>query len=130
MECPACQAGMIGFSIPTGLEGLDVDAGDSAAICSRCLTLTDTDSGAAQSSFEQIMTGFPEGDTGALMAIALGKIVESVALNRSEILQLFDLIADEGTDPWLVVERLAASGSIQTDVDLDRVRRQLEQLSE
>ncbi len=62
------------------------------------------------------------------MALAVGLLVESLVLNRDAITRLLEAVTDAGDDPWLVLERLQAAGSVQPDADLGKARHQLEQL--
>ena len=63
------------------------------------------------------------------MALALG-LLDSLALNRRGIEALLRRVEASGTDPLLVIDRLAAQGTVQAKADLSRRRHQLEQLLE
>lgn len=127
MACPNCDAETVAFDVPAELRAHAPGEAPTVAICTRCLVL---DRGAAGGApdFERIASDFPDGDAGRAMALAVGLLVDSVALHRHSVSELFERVADDGVDPWLVLERLARAGSIDTDADLDRIRRQLEQL--
>lgn len=127
MDCPECGTDVIAFSVPAPAR--EAAPGEEAAICPVCLSLVEADDAAPDPDFSRIVESFPEGETGAVMAVALGLLVQSLVLNRESILRLFDAVGDRGGDPWLVMERLAASPTVRPDVDLARARRQLEQLS-
>jgi hypothetical protein len=62
------------------------------------------------------------------MALAVGLLVDSLALNREAVGELLDRVGDGGADPWLVLERLELSPTVDPDADIERARRQLEQL--
>lgn len=126
MDCPECGTEMVAFAAPAVARG--AAPGDVAAICPKCLELVQTETADPDPDFSRIVESFPEGETGATMAIAVGLLVESLALNRTVVVELFESIQDENVDPWLVIERLAASPTIQSGVDLGRARDQLEQL--
>ena len=121
---------MIPFSVPAVARG--ATPGDAAAICPTCLTLVEADAAdpAADSDpdFSRIVESFPEGEPGAVMAVAVGLLVESLALNRTAVAELMEWLQGTGVDPWLVLERLAGSPTVRSDADLGRARRQLEQL--
>jgi hypothetical protein len=61
------------------------------------------------------------------MALLVG-LLSNLALYRSEISALLERVEREGTDPLLVLDRLAHDPDVQTDLDLAGRRRQLEQL--
>lgn len=133
MDCPACGTPTVLFAVPEAFREAAPADTTAAAICPSCLTVTpvddETDAPAPEvAEFSRIIDGFPAGDSGAAMALAVGLLVHSLALNRDAIRRLFDAVSDAGHDPWLVLERLAAAGSVQPDADLGRLRRQLEQL--
>ena len=117
---------MVAFPVPAAAR--DAAPGDPAAICPACLTLTEADAAADEPDFSRIIEGFPDGEPGALMAVAVGLLVDSVALNRRAVGSLFDAVSDAGEDPWILVERLAVAPRVDPGVDLGRARRQLEQL--
>lgn len=130
MDCPECGAEVVSFAVPSDIR--DVAPGsESAAICPRCLTLVGADEARDSQpdpDFSRIVEAFPGGEAGAVMAIAVGLLVESLALNRHTVAELLERVQDAGVDPWLVLERLAASPTIESDADLGRARVQLEQL--
>jgi hypothetical protein len=130
MDCPVCNASMVAFRVPEAYLFHAPD-GATAALCPACLTLTDDVADPpvpSEADFDRVVEGFPECDTGAVMAIAIGLLVDSLALNRHAVRELFDAVSDAGHDPWLVIERLAAAGTVQPEADLGKLRQQLEQL--
>lgn len=136
MDCPDCDRTSIVFPVPGELREHAPD-GEFAAICPDCLRLdpatkpsSDSATASGDPEFAPVLDSFPEDEAGRAMALGVGLLVESLALNRDAIAACFDYAADRGVDPWLVVERLAAAGSVQPDADLDRARTQLEQLLE
>lgn len=128
MECPACAGSLVTFRVPGSIR--DHAPGETAAICTRCLALDPASEASGDPDFSAIIDAFPGGETGAAMALCVGLAVDSLALNREAIDDCMGFVSDRGTDPWLVLERLAASGAIQPEADLGRVRRQLRQLLE
>lgn len=128
MACPECGGALIGFDVPPACQEFAPDGVETTAICSSCLVLTE--SPAEGGEFSALLEGFPRGDHGAAMALAVGLLVDSVTLHHDAIFALFDRVAAGGVDPWLVLERLAVSPTIDPDVDLERARTQLEQLTQ
>ena len=126
MDCPECGTEMVAFAVPAVAR--DAAPGDVAAICPACLTLVEADAAESDPDFSRIIEAFPGGESGAVMAVAVGLLVESMVLNRESIFRLFDVVSDRGGDPWLVLERLDASPTVQPDADVGRAKRQLEQL--
>ncbi len=131
MVCPTCGTPTVGFAVPERFRDAAPDGAAAAAICPACLTLTavEGDVPAPETAeFSRILESFPQGEAGAAMALAAGLLADSLALNRDAVKALFDAVSDAGEDPWLVLERLAAAGTVQPDADLGKLRRQLEQL--
>lgn len=126
MECPTCGTRMIGFRVPAECREFAPEGATTAGICPDCLGLATVDDATAE--FARLLDGFPAGEAGAAMALAVGLLVESVVLNHDAIAELFERVSDQGADPWLVLERLAAAPTVDPDADLDRLRRQLDQL--
>lgn len=133
MDCPACGTPAVPFSVPDAHRGASPDGAATAALCPTCLTLTPVEDVSTvpatdEADFSRVIEGFPGGDAGAAMALAIGLLVDSLALNRDAIMHLFEAVSDAGQDPWLVLERLQAAGTVQPDADLGKARHQLEQL--
>jgi len=128
MDCPNCGAPTEAFSVPADLREYAPDAASALAICTRCLELTDAER-PDEGDLSRISEDFPDDDGGAAMALAVGLLVDSVVHHKTAVAALFDRVQDDGEDPWLVLERLGRSGSVEPDDDLDRLRRQLSQLS-
>lgn len=134
MDCPACGAPLVAFAVPEAHRDAAPGGSEAAGLCPSCLTLSPVEGGdgavppADEADLTPVLEGFPDGEPGVAMALAVGLLVDSLALNRETVRGLFDAAADGGVDPWLVLERLDAAGSVQPDVDLGRLRTQLEQL--
>ena len=124
MECERCGGPMTRYQVPFDLRS-HVET-DHAATCTRCLAGHPAEAG-GEPDFSTISDEFPDGTAGTAMALALGKL-DSLALNRDAIGDCIAFVSDRGADPWLVLERLTAAGSVQPDADLERARRQLQQL--
>lgn len=126
-----CDVDPLVFPVPSDCVEAAPTGAEALSICPRCLDINPADSTAVEASpdFSTIVSGFPEGRAGAAMALAVGLLVDSVALHREAVATCFDVVADAGEDPWLVIERLAIAPTVQPDADLERIRRQLDQLS-
>lgn len=126
MDCPDCGTEMVAFEVPAAAR--DAAPGDVSAICPHCLELVEAHEADDDPDFSRIVESFPDGEAGAIMAVAVGLLVDSMVLNRETIARLLEDVGDRGADPWLVLERIAASPTVQPDADVGRARRQLEQL--
>ena len=129
MDCPECGETVVVFAVPADLSEA-APGEDAAAICPQCLALVEAHAAevSAEPDFSRIVESFPEGEAGVAMALAAGLLVESMVLNRETIARLFERVEEAGADPWLVLERLDASPTVQPDADVGRARVQLEQL--
>lgn len=128
MECPSCGSHVVGFRVPDDL-GVDSEwVSEEVGICSRCLLIHEWAGDRVDPDFSRIIEGFPSDRAGVAMALGIGLLVDSVALHNDEIAALFGVVESAGVDPWLVLERLFATPTIDPPVDLDRARQQLEQL--
>ena len=129
MNCPECGAPMVDFTVPPDLQEVAPSESEAAAICTQCLRLFPGEEGSADPDFSAIIEAFPDVDEGGIpMALAVGLLVESLALNRETVAFLLERVIAANADPWLVLERLAVSPTIQPEADLERASRQLEQL--
>ena len=130
MDCSECGAPAVAFHVPDEYRDYSPEGSEAVAICTVCLALYPADGGpdADDADFTRIIEAFPGGEAGVGMALAVGLLVDSLALNRDAVGELLDHVADRGADPWLVIERLAVSPTVDPDADLERLRRQLEQL--
>lgn len=133
MTCPECDSSLVSFVVPPELREHVPDEREELAICTRCLSLhppdvADTDHARdPDPDFSRISESFPRGEAGVPTALMLG-LLGSLALYRVEIEQLLEHVERNGTDPLLVIDRLAAEDSIQPRWNPERRRHQLEQL--
>lgn len=133
MECPHCTVSMIRFAVPdelrdhVGRESESAGDGGGMAICSRCLRLQPAEPDPAP-DWSAIDEAFPTDDAAVPMALALG-LLDSLALNRGAVEALLDRVERAGTDPFLLLDRLAA-GEVEPEYGLARRRHQLEELLE
>ncbi|WP_132058191.1 DUF6276 family protein [Halorussus amylolyticus] len=128
MACPRCGGDRLAFAVPTDLRAYLPDETDAVTICTRCLALEPADDAPGdRPDFTEISHSFPTGETGAAMALAVG-LLDSLALYRSEISALLERVERGGSDPLLVIDRLAADPDVEPSFDVDRRRTQVEQL--
>jgi hypothetical protein len=129
MACPDCDSSLVPFVVPPELREYVFDGPETIAICTRCLSLHQTESVNSDPDFSRISESFPQGEAAIPMALMLG-LLESLALYRTEIENLFECVERKGADPLLVINRLAAQGSTQPQWDAERRQHQLEQFLE
>ncbi|QSG12242.1 Uncharacterized protein HSBGL_1831 [Halapricum desulfuricans] len=129
MDCPECGSAVVAFEVPEQFRELLPGDEAGVGVCTHCLTLRPVaDPPTGQPDCQRISDAFPTNPDAAVpMALAVG-LLDRFALYRSEIATLFDAVERAGTDPMLVVDRLAADPTVDSHVDLDGRRRQLEQL--
>ncbi len=129
MDCPACGTTAVAIPIPPKLRGYLPGDPPGTALCTQCLAMQPIDDPPPEPpDLQRISDAFP-GDPAASipMALVIG-LLDSLALYRSEIADLLERVERAGSDPLLVLDRLAADDSIDTALDLRGRRRQLEQL--
>lgn len=116
---------------------------DAATLCSVCLRVasvgsdggdgddggSDPVSAPAATDFSAVGEFFPDGQAGIELALLLGRL-DSLALNRTEIVELCERIERDGADPLLALDRLETAGAVRPHFDLDRRRAQLRQVLE
>jgi len=129
MECTTCGGGTVAFAVPEDLVPFLPGSESAAAICTHCLSLQPIESApAGEPSFDGMGDAFPTNpDVAVPMALLVG-LLDNLALYRSEISELLERVERAGTDPLLVLDRLARDPDIEAEVDLAGRRRQLEQL--
>ena len=129
MDCLECGHEPVVFEVDPELRGSLPGTEPGVSLCPRCLSIRPVaDPPSAQPDFTPLGDGFPSETNGAVpMALLLG-LLSSLALYREEISVLLERVERAGTDPLLVIDRLATDPSIDSGVDLARRRHQLEQL--
>jgi len=129
MNCPECGTETVVFTVDPDLRECLPGEEPGAALCPRCLAVRPAaDPPTGDPDFSQLGDAFPSNvEAGVPMALLLG-LLSSLALYREEIAALLERVERAGTDPLLVIDRLAGDPSIDSDVDLGRRRHQLEQL--
>ena len=129
MDCPDCGAETLSFPVPAELREFLPGDEPGAAICTRCLALHPVpDPPADQPDFQSVSTAFPGSTDAAVPMALLVGLLENLALYRAEISDLLARVERAGTDPLLVLDRLAYDEDVDADVDLAGRRTQLEQL--
>lgn len=129
MDCPDCDLELVTFSVPPEYQDHLPGSESAAGLCPRCLSLEPvTDSVSDNPEFHRVGDAFPDAPDAALPMALLVGLLENLALYRSEISVLLEDVERAGTDPLLVLDRLARDPDIETDIDLSGRRRQLEQL--
>ena len=124
MDCPDCGAATVAFAVPDDLDGFDEPA---AALCTRCLALHSIEEGDPKPDFTAVSDAFPTGAAAVPMALAVG-LLDSLVLHRETVETLLERVERAGTDPLLVVDRLAGDPTLEPKTDLATRRRQVAQL--
>lgn len=129
MNCGTCDCETIDIAVEPALREYLPGDEPGVSLCPRCLALTPVaDPPADAPDFGPLGDAFPADEAAAVpMALVLG-LLSSLALYRAEITALLDRVERAGTDPLLVLDRLAADPTVDSSVDLSRRRHQLEQL--
>lgn len=129
MDCPACGGATLAFTVPPDLREYLPGGDPGAALCRTCLRLHPVrDPPATVPDFTRISDVFPDNEEAAVPLALLVGLLDSLAQYRSEITALLERVERGGTDPFLVVDRLAGDPSVDAAADLRRRRHQLEQL--
>lgn len=128
MNCPDCASPAIAFEVPVELREYVPGEEKAVALCTHCVTLHPAPEAEATADpdFTGITDAFPRGEGAIPMALAVG-LLDSFALYRQEIETLVERVERAGTDPLLVLDRLAADSGVEPATDLRRRRRHLEQ---
>ncbi|WP_338730010.1 DUF6276 family protein [Haladaptatus sp. DJG-WS-42] len=127
MDCPRCGEPVVAFDVPADLR--DCVAGEEPVVglCTSCLTLSPAENPDQDPDFSSISREFPTLRGAAIpMALLLG-LLSSLAVNRKEIERLVERVERTGTDPLLVLDRLARDPEINAETDLRGRQTQLEQ---
>ncbi|GAA0465335.1 DUF6276 family protein [Halococcus dombrowskii] len=124
MDCPDCGAATVAFAVPDELDALDESA---AALCTRCLALHAAEKSDPNPDFTAVSDGFPTGAAAVPMALAVG-LLDSLVLHRETVETLLERVEQAGTDPLLVIDRLANDPTLDPKTDLATRRRQVAQL--
>lgn len=129
MDCPSCGAPTVAFTVPVALTQQLPGSESATALCTRCLDLHPIDSAPATApDFQEVSDAFPADPEAAVPMAVLVGLLDNLALYRSEIAGLLERVERAGTDPLLVLDRLARDPDVDAAADIAGRRRQLEQL--
>ena len=129
MDCPDCGAPMLSVAVPDQYHDALPGDEDGVALCTHCLGMSPApDPPVDPPDFQQISDAFPSSPDGAVPMALLVGLLSNLALYRSEISNLLADVERAGTDPLLVLDRLAHDDALDPAVDLAGRRTQLEQL--
>jgi hypothetical protein len=127
MECSDCGSAVVAFDVPDDLREYVPGGEDTVGLCTYCLRLHPASESPPETpSFTAVSDAFPSNPDAAIpMALVVG-LLSSVALYREELTRLLERVERAGTDPLLVLNRLADDSDVDAAVDLRRRRHQLE----
>ena len=129
MDCQNCGATTVSFDVPESYADHVPGSEAAVALCTRCLEMEPAETEpAGEPNFDRISDAFPSDPDGAVAFGLLVGLLANLALYRAEITDLLGAVEESGSDPLLALDRLAADPEIETDLDLQGRRRQLEQL--
>ena len=129
MSCQSCGGDTLSVAVPAELRGYLPGDAPAVAVCRTCLAVEPTDDASGErSELTALDDAIPSDPESAVPLVLLVGLLDSLALHRAEITALLERAERTGTDPLLVVDRLADSYGDDAHVDLARRRRQLEQL--
>jgi len=129
MSCPSCGGETIAVPVSEELRTYLPGEPPTVAVCRDCLAMEPTEEvPESMPDLTVIDDGIPSNRAAALPMVLLMGLLDSLALHRAEITTLLERVERAGTDPLLVVDRLADSYGADAHVDLGRRRHQLEQL--
>jgi hypothetical protein len=129
MPCQQCDADVLAFRVPGELREQLPDDRAAASICTRCLYVApEDDAPDALPDFTRVSDALPQdAESAVVVAVALA-LLDSIALYREELDALVAAAECRGTDPFLVLDRLATDPELEPHFDLARRSRQLQQM--
>jgi len=129
MSCQSCGGETVALLVPGDLRDYLPGTAPAVAICRGCLAMEPSDEAPdTVPDLSAIDDAFPQNPDAALPLALLVGLLDSLALHRAEITALLERVERAGTDPLLVVDRLADSYGDDAHVGLAARRQQLEQL--
>ncbi len=129
MDCPDCGARTLAVPVPEEYRPSLPGDDPGVAVCRQCLRLQpDPDPPAEMPDFQELSDAFPSNREAALPMVLVVGLLENLALYRSEISDLLGAVERAGTDPLLVLDRLARDPDLDPAANLADRRRHLEQL--
>jgi hypothetical protein len=129
MDCPDCGAQALAVPVPAEYRSSLPGDEPGVAICEECLTLQpEPDPPSEVPDLQRLSDAFPTSQEAALPMVLVVGLLENLALYRSEISDLLAAVEQAGTDPLLVLDRLARDPDLDPAANLADRRRHLEQL--
>ena len=128
MKCFECHVEMSSYSTPEVVRHIKREFKEYVSVCPRCFKMVQSDTVDEIIKLDGIDEELPKGEIGIIMAIGIGWLMESLVLNKNEVVAIFEHIIDEGRDPWIVLEKLSRSSTINVKKNINKARLQLEQL--
>jgi len=129
MPCTHCGGDLLSLPVPADLREYLPDGTEGVSLCRDCLAMAPVDGPPADvPDLTKLDDAFPSNPDAAVPMALLVGLLDSLALHRAEITALLERVERAGTDPLLVVDRLAERYGADAHVDLAARRRQLEQL--
>ena len=113
---------------PEVVRNIKKEFEEYVSVCPRCFNIVQSSFIEEVIKFEEIDRELPKGEIGMVMAIGIGWLMESLVLNKNEIVPIFEHIIDEGKDPWIILEKLSRSSTTNVKKNVNKARLQLEQL--
>ncbi|MFB6302326.1 MAG: DUF6276 family protein [Haloferacaceae archaeon] len=123
---PDCEGRTVAFRVPPDLRDYAPEGAAVAELCARCLRTFPTDGADAEPapSFDAVLDAFPDGEAGAALALALGRL-DRLALERPAVVACCEYAERAGADVYLTLDRLGTAGSVVPHFDADRRKQQL-----
>jgi hypothetical protein len=129
MACTHCGGDLLPVPVPPELREYVPEEPTAVGLCRDCLAMAPVDDPPASvPDLSALDDAFPSNPDAAVPLALLVGLLDSLAVHRAEITALLERAERAGTDPLLVVDRLADSYGDAAHVDLAGRRRQLEQL--
>lgn len=129
MTCPECASEEVTFAVPDDLRAHLPSEPAAAAICTRCLHVAPADAAPeGEPDFSRVSEAFPDDHDAAVAVACLLAVLDSLALYRREADEIAAAAEQRGVDVMLVLDRLARDDAVDAHFDVERRRRQLEQL--
>jgi hypothetical protein len=129
MSCPSCGGETVAVPVPDELREYLRGEAAAVAVCRACLAMEPTEAVPETAPDLTVLDdAIPGNSEAAVPMVLLVGLLDSLALHRAEITALLERVERAGTDPLLVVDRLADTYGAEAHVDLSRRRHQLEQL--
>lgn len=129
MPCQQCGGSVLAFRVPDELREHLPDDREAASVCTHCLYVAPEDDAPADlPDFTRVSNAFPQApESAVVIAVALA-LLDSIALYREELDAVVAAAERRGTDPFLVLDRLAADSGLEPHFDLERRADQLQQM--